>query len=1090
MAEMIGRTIDHYRLEAMLGDGGMGTVYRAYDLKLERHVALKIMHPHFARRPEFRARLRQEAKTLASLDHPSIVRVLDYGENDSMAYIAMEFVSGGSLRAHLQRLQERRQYLPLEQSLQVGYQIADALSYAHNQGLIHRDVKPSNIILKRLSQPEEPGEQPFRAVLTDFGLVKLLQGDSLTQSGVTLGTPAYMSPEQCEGQDLDGRSDIYSLGIVLYELLTNRLPFQFNSLAEAIAAHMRGEMPDPVRQLRPEVPSVVDAIVTRSLAKNPADRFATAEAMSTALRSAVYSLSDSPTRVLPDIDREAMLGQEAAEAPPGYGLIISTPGYDDTEMELTQPTITLGRDSENDVVLPADGVSRYHARLQATTTGWTVLDLGGVNGTRLNGERIATGEAAPIRAGDRIQIGPYELILQGPEVAGFDTPAPVAERPTPPPQLTTPTAEAPLAIFLARDRLAVGPGERAEFNVEVANRGQVDDRVTLLIEGLPDDWVDAPDEFIPVPAGETVPVLITIHPPRDTQAPAGRQRFRLRLRSQQYPDTSTSVGASIMLGALESFEATVDPQQVRLPAVLQVSLRNSGNAPATYSVVGHDPEQKLVFNGEQGRIRLESQQRATIELEVEPREQNYFSATEAYPFAVDVTSRGGTRQRLAVEADIPPLVPTWVSYAALMLVVFICVFSSLFLLFGDDIGGPRGASGTRAAGTATALAAADLQTIIAATATIDAATRMAITPTPGADLDDDGLSDAQEDLLGTAPDNPDSDGDGLLDGPEVLEHGCNPLQRDTDGDFLNDWDEVNIYNTDCNDPDTDNDGLSDGLEVTQGTDPLVPQQATPTPSLTPTATTEAAPTATASPAASPSPTVTTPTATNAPTATPTNTLVPPTPTPTNTTAPPTPTASVTTAPTATFTPTVMPPPVMACVAVAPEVDGNLTDETWAGGPAVTIPDPQRALRAFLNKGPEALYFAFLLEDSTANQEDAVRLYIDANRNQGDPDTADRLIEVRRDGTLTVFNGIGNNTDGQNWEPLTTEAVTARVGAPTLNQWVAEMAVDTTEELQALANPYGAMVEIFLGETTATWPEDADPADAGTWSPVENPACPS
>src|SRR5690606_6901565 len=233
------------------------------------------------------------------------------------------------------------------------------------------------------------------------------------------------------------------------------------------------------------------------------------------------------------------------------------------------------------------------------------------------------------------------------------------------------------------------------------------------------------------------------------------------------------------------------------------------------------------------------------------REQNYFSATEAYPFAIDVVSRGGTRKRLAVEADIPPLVPTWVSYAALMLVVFICVFSSLFLLFGDSIGGPRGAAATRAAGTATALAAADLQTIIAATATIDAATRMAITPTPGADRDNDGLSDAQEALLGTDPDNPDSDGDGLLDGDEVLVHGCNPLLRDTDGDFLNDWDEVNIYNTDCNNPDTDGDGIPDGLEVMQGTDPLVPQAATPTPSLTPTATSEVAPTATPSQQAPP-----------------------------------------------------------------------------------------------------------------------------------------------------------------------------------------------------------------------------------------------
>ena len=324
MTSLIGRVIDNYRLESLLGDGGMGTVYRAYDANLERWVAIKLMHPHYARQPEFRARLRQEAKAAAALDHPSIVRILDYGDNGDMAYIVMEYVGGGNLRAHLQRLQSRQRYLPLQQTLQIGYQLADALGYAHANGVIHRDVKPSNIILKQLNRPEEAGEAPFRAVLTDFGLVKLLLDDfHLTQSGTTLGTPAYMSPEQCQGLELDGRSDLYALGVLLYELLTNRLPYQFKTLAEAIATHMRGEMPPPVRELRPEVPAVVDAIVTKALAKSPAERFVSGEAMAGALRSARFALADSPTRVRPLEDEgELLLG----DVPPGYALRINTPG--------------------------------------------------------------------------------------------------------------------------------------------------------------------------------------------------------------------------------------------------------------------------------------------------------------------------------------------------------------------------------------------------------------------------------------------------------------------------------------------------------------------------------------------------------------------------------------------------------------------------------------------------------------------------------------------------------------------------------------------------------------------------------------------
>ena len=196
MTSLIGQTLNkRYRLDALLGDGGMGTVYRAADLNLERQVAIKLMHSHFANKDEFRQRLVQEARTAAQLDHPSIVRVYDFGDSDQGLFIAMEYVDGGSLRDHLRRLQRLQKYLPLVQCLQIGIQIGEALDYAHRRKIVHRDVKPGNIILKRLSRPDEAGAQPFRALLTDFGLVKLQEGNSLTQSGATVGTPTYMSPE-------------------------------------------------------------------------------------------------------------------------------------------------------------------------------------------------------------------------------------------------------------------------------------------------------------------------------------------------------------------------------------------------------------------------------------------------------------------------------------------------------------------------------------------------------------------------------------------------------------------------------------------------------------------------------------------------------------------------------------------------------------------------------------------------------------------------------------------------------------------------------------------------------------------------------
>jgi serine/threonine protein kinase len=291
--------------------------------------------------------------------------------------------------------------------------MAEALDYAHLQGVIHRDMKPGNIILKPLNRPDEPGEQPFRAILTDFGLVKLLEGDALTHAGTTLGTPTYMSPEQCEGLTLDGRTDLYSLGVVLYELVSNQLPFQFKSLSEAMATHMRGELPHPPRSIRPELPRVIDSILTKLLAKAPSDRFESGRALADALRSAMIAVDEAPTQV--------MLGggpppqENAADDPPqGFQLEIKTPGRESSFAALSRPTITIGRNVDNDIVLPANGVSRYHTRMQVSQGGWAVVDLGGVNGTWLGDIKLESDVSYPLKPGDNLQIGPYQLKLEGP----------------------------------------------------------------------------------------------------------------------------------------------------------------------------------------------------------------------------------------------------------------------------------------------------------------------------------------------------------------------------------------------------------------------------------------------------------------------------------------------------------------------------------------------------------------------------------------------------------------------------------------------------------------------------------------------------
>lgn len=1092
MTSFIGRTINNrYRLDSLLGDGGMGTVYRAYDLNLERTVSVKLMHAHYARQDEFRTRLAQEARTAAQLDHPAIVKVFDFGDSDAGLFIAMEYVDGGSLREHLHRLQKMQKYLPLIQSLQIAAQIADALHYAHARGIIHRDVKPGNILLKRLSQPDQAHEQPFRAMLTDFGLVKLQEGTHLTQSGTTLGTPTYMSPEQCEGRELDGRADLYALGVVLYELVTNQLPFTFQTLAEAISTHNRGVMPPPARDIRADVPPVIDAILQKALAKSPNDRFTTGAEMASALRSAIISLEDAPTQVMSR--EEVSILERVSEPPVGYELKIITPGHPDSVIPLIRSMVTIGRSVDNDVVLPTEGVSRHHARLQATPLGWEVVDLGGVNGTWLNDQRLRSNEPTPFPPGTQLRIGPYELLLQAPEIDRRQTQPTVQTQlagTTPPMAQNTPSSQQPepVALFLARDTLPSEPGESLELKVEVVNRSSTDDRVTLRVHGLPTAWVTTPGEFIAVPAGEAVQLPILIRPPRHRSTPTGRQRFRVELVSQNHPQLKIGANASLILSPFVAFEARLEQSQVRLPATLLVSIHNTGNAPADFSLVARERQGGIRFHGERGRIRLQPGQVANVELDMEARSQSLFGGGEIYPFEVEVVSSAGGRQTLSGEARTGAMLPVGLLYGLIFLITFACILGGLALLSSRDR-----IFGVVPTPSPNATAISVTQTVMAAEQTIAAATAGPATLIPGEDGDNDGLSNAQEGLLGTDPLNPDTDGDGLSDGEEVLVHGTNPLRRDTDGDLLPDWDELNTYRTDPRNVDTDGDGIPDGIEVAQGTDPLVPNF-TPTPSVT--LLPELTPTDTPPPTNTPSPTNTllpsvTPSVTNTSLPSPTATDTP-LPTATETLAPTeTPSATPTITPTPTNTP--LPNPQLSCITTPPLIDGIFNVTEWPAVPMIQFQpgtNASRRVEVYVARDAANLYMAFLINDNTVDASDSLRLYFDTTNNGGDPDSADRFFQVGRDNSRAVATGIGSNSDTRTWNPeYTSDNWTAVIGTPVVDQWVVEMQINIAVEMPALANPFAMMVQVLYTGELATWPEAALTNEPGTWQDVDNPACP-
>ena len=275
-----GTTLGRYQILEPLGSGGMATVYKAYEPSLDRTVALKVIRQGFAEDADFAARFRTEAQSVAKLDHPNIVHVHAFDESEGRLFLAMQYLEGGTLKDRIEALEPGTLLPPAEVALIVA-QVADALTYAHGLGIVHRDIKPSNIMLTTRG----------RAVVTDFGIAKIVSGVALTQTGVGIGTPEYMSPEQGAGSQVDARADVYSLGVVAYELLTGRVPYLADTPFAIVAAHMRDPLPLP-SSINPALPAPAERTLLKALAKAPAQRFASATEFAAALAN---GLRGAPT---------------------------------------------------------------------------------------------------------------------------------------------------------------------------------------------------------------------------------------------------------------------------------------------------------------------------------------------------------------------------------------------------------------------------------------------------------------------------------------------------------------------------------------------------------------------------------------------------------------------------------------------------------------------------------------------------------------------------------------------------------------------------------------------------------------------------
>ncbi len=463
MNSLVGKSLGQYRIVERIGVGGMATVFKSYQPTLDRYVAIKVLPAHHARDPVFVKRFEQEARSVAKLTHPNIIQIHDFGEQE-VTYIVMEYVDGGTLKDRLKHA------LPVPEAVGFIIQAAEGLACAHRNGIIHRDVKPANMLLRK----------DGHLLLSDFGIAKILEGASnLTRVGTGIGTPQYMSPEQGTGQPVDRRSDIYSLGIVLFHCLTGRVPFTADNPMTITIKHLHDPLPYD-RLVAEGVPDPIVQVVLKMTAKVPNERYQSADEVIDALANALEASNLSMPRMrfglAPSGPFAVPKGVPSSQLPNtrGHGSSAGNPmqklslsnvqgkvqlvcfrcgtrsdssqvyctacGYELSDKRASedhfrgsngrfalarlsvqngpmggrsyrfhQTVTTIGRTNGNDLIIPGRTVSRRHARLWFDAGRWFLEDVQSANGTLINGKRVH--QPTVLNEGDVINFGDEVVVF-------------------------------------------------------------------------------------------------------------------------------------------------------------------------------------------------------------------------------------------------------------------------------------------------------------------------------------------------------------------------------------------------------------------------------------------------------------------------------------------------------------------------------------------------------------------------------------------------------------------------------------------------------------------------------------------------------
>ena len=588
---LTGTTLNTYAISSLIGNGSNGVVYEAQKAGGRRRLALKILQGSLIVNPAFSTNFLAQMRPLQALDHPNIVELEDVFVQNDLCVLVMKFIPEGSTRALLKRYRNAGHHLPVHLALDIVRQAADGLAAAHARAIFHGEIKPENLMLTRREVPE--ADERFLVQIADFG-VPLLSPVLLTSLNGQDLTPAYLSPERLQGLPGDQHSDLFALGVVLYELLTGLLPWHLTSHEAAVDYHMQRHTPPPPSTQRKDIPAELDALVKRMLDPFLMNRYQKATDVSMDLRGILNSQGKHPTVVLNAVNNIPIPSIPAITTFSDQPRIqvINQNGQVMGIHEITDRGLSIGRDASNDVILNQDQVSRYHLRLEPSGQNAEIfaIDLVSTNGSLVNGSLLTPLTPLLLNWGNTISIGPFWLRLEPPHVL-----PPVQRRVN----LNIPPT------------IEVIPGKPIQVPVQFSNIGPIVEGLTLSVSGIANDWVTISPNIILMIPGDTLTCTLTLNVPKTPQALAGLSGLTVLARSEKDRTDFAVITTQINIAPFVDTNLRIKPEQRsgRTGATFNYEVTNNSNILLVYDLQAEDDAQKLRFRFEEPRVELQPGQR-------------------------------------------------------------------------------------------------------------------------------------------------------------------------------------------------------------------------------------------------------------------------------------------------------------------------------------------------------------------------------------------------------------------------------------------------------------------------------------------------